>query len=175
MHYRFLDIFTEVMGIEGGGRLHEVAGDPGGRTVWGVAERFHPEMFDPEPPTLDRAIEFYWDSFWVPLKLDGLVYREVQYEIFEMTMHTGDAVGFEPSVECAQKAVNDLAPYIPGLRPIADDGRMGPNTRAALNSVPARYLHAWRARFNYHQQDYYSGLREELKRLFWLGWIGQRT
>ena len=29
---------------EGRGKVHSVAGDPGGTTKWGIAQRYHPDM-----------------------------------------------------------------------------------------------------------------------------------
>lgn len=165
--------FRFLMGLEGGGTLHQVKGDPGGRTVYGIAENHHPEMFRPTPPTEAQAIDFYRRKYWDPLRLGELDNQAVADEIFEFaanasTPRVGEA---NVAVRIAQEAVNDVGARM-RLPHVGEDGKMGPRTLAALNALGVGTVEAlaWDGRFNLRQLVFYRGLRQDLVERFFVGW-----
>lgn len=66
-----LDIALDfVFSMEGG--FSDDPNDPGGRTMYGISERAHPEAWKNGPPTKDDAKEIYVRHYWIPLELDRL-------------------------------------------------------------------------------------------------------
>lgn len=71
--------FEYVLAAEGG--FANLKGDPGGRTMYGITERDHPDLWAAGPPTLAQARERYWRDYWVasgcsslPWPLSALVF-----------------------------------------------------------------------------------------------------
>lgn len=58
---------------EGGGKLHTVAGDPGGTTRWGIAQRFHPDV-DMLNLSEKQAQEIAKREYWDKCRCDDLPY-----------------------------------------------------------------------------------------------------
>ena len=52
----------------------EITNDAGGRTRWGIAEKYNPEAWRDGPPTLEQAKEVYLNSYWIPGGCDSLQY-----------------------------------------------------------------------------------------------------
>lgn len=159
--------------LEGDGRVHKVAGDPGGRTVWGVAENYHPEMWSNGPPTREAAEAFYRRKWWEPLRLGELDNQEVADEIFEFSCNaTTPRRGTpNPVIRIAQESVNDVR-WRTGQPLVMVDGLVGIQTLAALNALGIQTLEAlaWDARFNLRQLDYYRTRRKDLVDRFFHGW-----
>jgi len=165
--------FRDLMDLEGHGTPHEVEGDSGGLTAWGIARNYNPHMFTDGIPSRDEAMRFYREAYWYPLRLDQLKSHEMAFEIFEMSVNTGDGDGYEPAVRAAQEAANEvlrLSRLDRTLSPLAEDGRMGPMTRRVLNHVARVYEKPWIKLFNHRQLLYYYSLPEDLQRRFLLGW-----
>lgn len=74
--------FTKFMlnELEGGGKIHTVAGDPGGTTCWGFAQKYNTDidvrLLNEETATI-RALEKYWipnGCDEAPWPLDVMIY-----------------------------------------------------------------------------------------------------
>lgn len=103
-------------------------GDPGGETKYGISKRSYPDE-DIKNLTLDRAREIYLKDFWTKAGCDA-VPDGVRFDLFDMAVNSG--VG--QAAKTLQTAV--------GVRP---DGVIGPQTLAAVRSMPSDKL---LARFN---------------------------
>lgn len=75
--------------------------------------------------TLEAAKTFYFDVFWQPLMLSGLKDQGVATKLFDMSVNMGQ----KQAVTLLQRALNEL-----GGR-LSPDGKMGPFTLAAINTV----------------------------------------
>lgn len=161
------------MRLEGGDLMHEVQGDPGGRTRWGIAENHHPDMWEGGPPSEEEAKSFYQRRYWFVLRLGEIEGQEIADEIFEMAVHTTTPrIGEENvAILTAQQAVNDVRGR-QGDDPIEDDGLVGPQTLGALNDLEPRSVEsqAWDGRFNLRQLRHYYGMRDDLIDNFFHGW-----
>ncbi len=163
--------FEMLMRLEGGGLVHNVEGDPGGTTKWGITQRDHSDM-DIAGLTREDALALYCLEYWVPLGLDDIHSQDVAGEIFEFAVNAG----FKPSVRAAQLAANYVLSLFPhGATPrtrLVVDGRMGPKTRNTLNILSSRRIAEALLvdRFNLNQLKHYRGLRPDLVDHFFLGW-----
>ena len=133
---KFDQAFERLIGHEGGYVDHPQ--DPGGRTKYGISQRAYPAE-DIAGMTLERAKQIYYRDYWGPAGCD-VVPEGVRFSLFDMAVNSG----VRPSIQCLQRAVG-----------VADDGRIGPITLQAIQSMPAsRFV----ARFNGHRLQLMSAL-----------------
>lgn len=169
----FLPAWRFLQELEGGGVLHKVVGDPGGRTIWGISERAFPEMFKGGPPNEEQAKRFYEATFWYPAQLQKLMDQGMAEEIFEFAVHaTPGGKGKNVSVRAAQRAANMVRTALK-WDPIIPDGIMGPATIRALNDIAKEgmvAILAWDGAFNIEQLRHYRVLDDALVKRFLHGW-----
>ena len=160
--------FQKVMDLEGGGFYHNVAGDPGGETKWGVSKRHHPDV-DIRNLTKEDARAIFEQEYWIPLYCHELTSRQMAFEVVEFAFNSGPGA----SALAAQNAFNDLMKASSSVGTILPDGRMGPKTVSALNRADRMggiAVLAWVSRFNLLQLKHYRSLRPELVQRFFVGW-----
>lgn len=144
-----------VLGIEGGLSDRDPHADPGGRTMWGIAERSHPEAWRNGPPSKDEAIAIYRRQYWNAAGCDKFPWP-VNLFVFDFAVNSG--VG---------KAVRELQRAC-GL---TQDGMVGPLTIAGAQAMAkskeklALFL-ADRALFMSVLSNWQQNKRGWLKRLF---------
>ena len=68
---RIWDEYLQQPGVEGGGVLHEIEGDPGGQTKWGVAQNYNKDV-DVSSLTEDDAVALAYKKYWVPYGLSSI-------------------------------------------------------------------------------------------------------
>lgn len=170
--------FDKAMALEGGGVLHEVEGDPGGATKWGVSQRANPDLHIPSL-TREQAMEVYDRRYWSPRRLGELHHQIMADEIFEFTINADPAhENRGTAIRTAQEAANDVLEAWGVRDRLVEDGVIGFNTISVLNNIGAAgtlHIMAWGDRFNLLQCKYYAGLRRDLVRRFLLGWVRQRV
>jgi len=128
--------FRRIMTWEGGGRYHEVAGDAGGGTKWGVSQRQYPEL-NIEGLSRDRALLIFEDDYWNKVKAD-LLPRGIRHDVVDFAFNSGP---LRAKVRL-QRAANIAL----GHARIAEDGQIGPMTLAAVNAAnTTRMLTIYRA------------------------------
>ena len=163
-----------LMDLEGWGEDHHVQGDPGGRTIWGISENNHPDMFRNGPPDEKQAQRFVRRVYWNPLRLGEVENPKMAAEILEFAYHTSTPERGRPvlAVRIAQRSVNDVHQRLNKPK-IVVDGLIGPQTLGALNDLGTNTVEsmAWDGRFNLHQLKHYrDGVRGNLSRQFFRGW-----
>lgn len=122
--HRFLRAFGKLLAEEGGFVDHEA--DRGGRTMYGISERSHPEAWEGGPPSLNDAARIYWSEYWQESGADRIRSWAIAHELF----NTAVLQGAGAAVRILQEAVNVFRG--PDGQ-IGEDGRFGPQTRAAVN------------------------------------------
>lgn len=126
--------------------------DPGGATKYGVTEavarRHGHEVRD---LTVDQAVAIYRADYWDALGLDAIAEHSgrVALEIFDTAVNTGPG----RATRIAQEALATIFD-----QDIAIDGRMGPQTRAAIIRTIPRYETHLVAALNGFQFSYYLWL-----------------
>lgn len=147
------------------GAISTLAGDRGGRTRFGLAERFHPDLvksgyYDldgaepaiPHDEALAIAESVYQSQYGAHLGIEQIASQDVANRLLSFAVNEGP----HQALVIAQRACQALGCAI------TDDGLMGPNTLAALNGVePAGWLKANRAL----QAAFYRHLVETQPRL----------
>jgi len=132
---------------EGGPAFTNDPVDPGGATRWGISLRYlrargdldrdghldgdvdHDGDIDAQDIRLlskEQAARVYETGFWVPNRLAEVSSQRVATKIFDTAVNLGSAQAWRR----AQLAAQSLS------IPIADDGKVGPKTLAAVNSLP---------------------------------------
>lgn len=131
--------------------------DPGGETKYGISKAAYPAE-DIKNLSIDRAKAIYFNDYWIKNSLDKVEDQEVAAALLDTVVNHGKGGML------AQKAAQDI-----GV-PLAVDGRIGPATVSAINTLPpAQYL----ASLHNVRKDYYYDLvaRDPAKAVFLVGWL----
>jgi len=97
--------------------------DPGGRTRWGVASRWHPNV-DLDSLTRSGAEDFYRREFWVPLRGDDLP----------------EPLGLVMLDWAVPHGVRTATRALQGVLGVYADGRIGQQTLAAVRARDPKSL-----------------------------------
>lgn len=143
----FKPAFAFVLAHEDPSRSGKVTVDAGGRTRFGIAEKFHPELPEefftgPAEEALARAEEIEERDYWQAMRLDEIEDQSVANKLFDM----GVNMGVHQAAIYAQRAANFLLSReteygAPPVAPrLAEDGKMGEKTLAAIDTLaPTQY------------------------------------
>lgn len=129
--------FEQLIGHEGGYVFDPR--DPGGETKFGISKRSYPTL-DVRALTLADAKALYRRDFWERAQCDKMP-PELAFDVFDAAVNSG--IG--QAIRWLQRAVG-----------VADDGRVGPLTLAALQREAD--TSAVRARFSGHRLDFMTRL-----------------
>lgn len=128
-------IFPVAMKWEGGGKLHNVAGDSGGWTIWGIAYNKNKQHFDSlqdhANTTKEEAGAFAFVEYYLPLK-PSLLPKNTKMYAFDISYNMG--------LSRAKK-------YIQQCIGVTADGIFGKQTQASLNKLSLDCLHRLRINF----------------------------
>jgi lysozyme family protein len=127
---------NRVLGIEG--NYVNDPNDPGGETKFGISKRSYPNL-DIKDLTGEQAVALYHRDFWEVLKLDSFPLA-VSAQVLDFAVNSGNAT----AIHAAQRAAG-----------VADDGRVGPVTLAALQAMET---HDFVMCFLAERLQYLSGL-----------------
>lgn len=99
--------------------------DPGGETQWGISKRSYPQL-DIRALTRDDAKAIYERDFWRPVAAVSTLDGALRFQLLDAAVNhgMGNAVRF------LQRAVG-----------VADDGHVGPLTRAAVERMDDHDIH----------------------------------
>jgi lysozyme family protein len=124
----FEPAFTFMMDHEDAPRAGTVTFDLGGKTRFGIAEKWHPNV-PPEfwtlPPldALHIAADIYRDEYWRPIRGFEIQAQRVASKCFDMYVNLRPQI----AISIFQRALDDVGAHL------ECDGRFGPATLAALN------------------------------------------
>tara|TARA_R100000734_G_C3316022_1_gene108318 strand:+ start:557 stop:1030 length:474 start_codon:yes stop_codon:yes gene_type:complete len=127
------NIIAKVIEREGGDKLTKDPSDPGGTTKYGISQRANPDV-DIENLTLEQAIDIYTDKYWHPS-------RAIDFPKHLMDMYFDMCVNFGQfkAVKIVQEAVNHKS-----KNTLKVDGRIGPKTLAAVQTLELNRLRSFR-------------------------------
>lgn len=123
------------------GAVTDIPGDAGGRTRYGISERWHPELTSTGFFTTDNAAEalevaedVYTQQYGDPLQLSKINDQGVATALLSY----GVVEGCPKAIKLLQQAA------IAAGSSIQDDGQIGPATIAAVNTLdPQHLLQLW--------------------------------
>lgn len=148
---------TKTLAREGGARYTETPGDTGGATKYGISKRAYPQL-DIANITEQQAKDIYRADYWNAVGGDGIASQAVAENLFDTAVNMG-----------VSRAVK-LAQLVLGVEPA--DGRVGPQTLAALNGTDAaRFL----ADYTLAKVARYINLcnKDRSQGKFLLGWLNR--
>lgn len=123
-----------------------VTTDTGGRTRFGIAQKFHTDLDDrffdgPAEDALATAEQIYEHDYWGPMRLAEVENQNIANKLFDM----GVNMGIHQAVHLAQRALNALisagAQPPPAAEALLEDGIIGDHTVAAINAADPIQLH----------------------------------
>ncbi|HKV93067.1 MAG TPA: glycosyl hydrolase 108 family protein [Candidatus Angelobacter sp.] len=122
-------------------KLEEIIEDAGGRTRFGIAGKFHPELTEefftgPAEEALATAQRIEEQEYWDAMRLAELTNQNVANKLFDM----GVNMGVRPAAIYAQRAANVLLGRSASgaEQRLAEDGVIGAKTLAAMGRCDAR-------------------------------------
>lgn len=129
----FKTAFAFVLQHEDSTRSGKVTVDAGGRTRFGIAEKFHPDLPEeffsgPAEDALAEVEKIEQREYWQALRLDEVENQNVANKLFDM----GINMGARQAALYAQRAANALVAV--DAR-VAEDGVIGSRTLAAINAA----------------------------------------
>jgi lysozyme family protein len=139
----FKPAFLFTLQHEDSTRSGKVTVDAGGRTRFGIAEKFHPDLPEefftgPAEHALAEAEKIEEREYWEALRLAEVENQTVANKIFDM----GVNMGVRQAAVYAQRAVNSQR------QQLTEDGNIGPKTLAAMNAMDPQTLHGLLCQFS---------------------------
>lgn len=133
----FKKAFDFVMVNEDSTLSGKVTVDEGGRTRFGVAEKYHGNLADDfftgdKEKALEEASVIYRDEYWNAISGDEIVDQDCANKLLDMCINLGDA----NAIHMLQTSLNFLQ-----RGSVKEDNRFGPKTLAALNVANPITLH----------------------------------
>lgn len=152
----FEKLFDFVMKWEGGGKLHNVSGDVGGWTKYGIAYNYWKSIFngldDFKRLTEDEAKMFFYYEFYMEIE----AYRlpcDVELYAFDSAVN----LGAKRVIKWLQVCGETMA-----------DGIIGPKTRKSFEKVTLECMHRRRVEYYKRQAGRYASQKKFLK-----GWLNR--
>lgn len=148
-------VFPYTMKWEGGGKLHNVAGDSGGWTIYGIAWNYNKEYFKDfnefKNISEEHAAMFAFANYYLKISPENLK-SNVKLLAFDIAYNMSVGRAIEYIQECAGVTI---------------DGIIGPNTRKNMNKVTPDCLQTKRV-------NYYNILNKQKKfQKFYKGWMNR--
>ena len=134
---RFADFINRILSHEGG--YVNDPRDPGGETQWGISKRTYPTV-NIKTLTRDQAISLYKRDFWDASKAASLP----------------PSVGFQLLDAAVNSGIGQATRWLQRAARVADDGRIGPATLAAIKAADPNDLVL---RFLAERLEFMTGLK----------------
>lgn len=156
MDLSFKLYYEHTLKWEGGSKLHNVEGDSGGWTKYGIAYNYNKHHFksldDFKAMTFEKACEITYENYYLALYLD-LVNPDAREQLFDIAFNAGVKRAFI----LAQRALG-----------LTDDGVCGKVTKACLKNLDNAKLYNERVKF-------YMSLAKNNPKLnkFLKGWLNR--
>ena len=137
----FKTAFLLTLQHEDSTRSGKVTVDAGGRTRFGIAEKFHPDLPEefftgPAEDALAEAEEIEECEYWDTMRLAEVENQNVANKLFDM----GVNMGVRQAAIYVQRVANTM---LAGEARLIEDGEIGPKTLAAINNAdPIAYYQA---------------------------------
>jgi lysozyme family protein len=142
----FKTAFLFTLQHEDSTRSGKVTVDAGGRTRFGIAEKFHPDLPEefftgPAEDALAEAEKIEEREYWDTMRLADVENQNVANKLFDM----GVNMGVRQAAVYAQRAANSL---LIGESRLAEDGEIGAKTLAAINAIDPQTFYGLLCQFS---------------------------
>ena len=135
--------FAFVLQHEDATRSGRVTVDAGGRTRFGIAEKFHPALGEEfftgsAEEALAEAEQIEERDYWDPMRLAEVENQNIANKLFDMAVN----MGVRQAAVYAQRAANFLLSGEAAARPcLSEDGQVGEKTLAAISGCEPMEFH----------------------------------
>jgi lysozyme family protein len=142
---------------EGGAQFHDVPGDTGGATKFGISQKAYPTL-DIRNLTEQQARDIYRKDYWEPVRGDDITSQLVAENIFDTAVNMG--------VRTASKLAQLSADAAPA------DGVIGSKSLAAINKMDEQLF---LAAYSLTKIARYASIcnKDRSQSKFLLGWINR--
>lgn len=149
----FNKCITVLLSLEGG--YSDRPSDKGGPTNYGLSQKSYPDL-NMKTLTKDRAIEIYFNDYWIPMNLYVINDDELVLRLFCM----GVNAGIRTTIKILQRLVGVVA-----------DGFIGSDTARAIREFDGNVVDEFIKR----QKKFYVTLvqKDESQRPNLLGWLNR--
>jgi lysozyme family protein len=142
----FKTAFLFTLQHEDSTRSGKVTVDAGGRTRFGIAEKFHPDLPEeffsgPAEDALAEAEKIEEREYWDAMRLGEVENQNVANKLFDM----GVNMGVRQAAVYAQRAANSLSGADARL---LEDGNIGSKTLAAINAIDPQIFYGVLCQFS---------------------------
>jgi lysozyme family protein len=161
----FYDAWQKTMKWEGGGKAHEVTGDTGGLTKWGISKKSYKHL-DIKNLTERDALTIAYQDYWLLMHCDKIatVCADTATHVFDIGFNAGHKWG----IKLLQRAINSVN----NNKALKDDGIYGNMTHRALKNCN-NYLLA-NALVNERVKHYkWLTIKNPINRKFIKGWLNR--
>lgn len=151
------NIFKHTLKWESGDKLHNVLGDSGGWTLWGIAYNYNKGLFknfdDFKDTTYDEAAAIALVKYFLPIKAHRIKNENVALMAFDMAYNMG---------------VHRAKILLQRCAGVKEDGVIGPITLKAFDNLTPECLYKVR-------KGFYNRLvkRKEHLKKFYRGWMNR--
>lgn len=154
----FNNIIQYTLDFEGGYVNHK--NDPGGETNFGISKKSFPKL-DIKNLTLEEAKKIYFLNYFVPLNIEHINNKNLQFKLFDMAV----LCGLKTSIKNLQNCLNLIT-----NQNLIVDGILGSKTNLAIQSITNQEGLVWTVTKGF--EDYLRNLatKKNLKE-FEIGWI----
>ncbi len=152
----FDDAIPTLLAREGGAKVTEIPGDPGGLTKYGISQRAYPNL-NIRALTEDGAKQLYQADYWDRVHGNEIHSQPVAEAVFDAGVNHGPGTAIR---------------WLQEVTGVGQDGILGPISLASLNAMQeAQILPAFRLK---RIANYYAQVKANpSKAQFLLGWIGR--
>jgi lysozyme family protein len=146
----FKQAFTNTLKFEDAALFGKVTVDAGGRTRFGIAARFHPELPEefftgPAEEALAEAEKIEEAGYWTVMSLGEIHDQDVANKLFDMAVDMGVRQAGVMAQRAANGLLQDVAHPPSAVTRLVEDGVLGAKTLAAVNILdPGAYVQALR-------------------------------
>lgn len=157
MTEEFKKMYTKTLKWEGGSKLHNVEGDSGGWTKYGIAYNYNKKHFKSleefKKMTYEKASEITYENYYKPLNLELISSEKAKEQLFDIAFNAG----IKRAIILAQRALG-----------IKDDGIIGKQTKESLKILDNNKLYKERVKF-------YNAIvaNKPSQRKFLKGWLNR--
>jgi len=139
----FKTAFLLTLQHEDSTRSGKVTVDAGGRTRFGIAEKFHPDLPEefftgPAEDALAEAEKIEEREYWDAMRLSEVENQNIANKLFDM----GVNMGVRQAAVYAQRAVNSQR------QQLKEDGVIGSKTLAAINAIDPQTFYGLLCQFS---------------------------
>jgi len=163
---RFEKFFDHMMSWEGGDQYHNIPGDPGGPTKYGISQKAYPDL-DIEALTYEEAVAIYEEDY-CPNYISEICHDETAGRLFDIGVNAGPkraAILLQAAANEELEGRSDVS-----FQRLALDGNIGPKSLEVINALGEDLYDE----YHRHIAQFYTNLsKKKSYKKFLRGWLNR--